>query len=384
MLDGKGTVVAFFGLPVIAEQMRDNVAIARQTQAERFAGTSTRYNAQMSSRDVRKYCELKLRWPTNQHSPVHKMDGTNWIPMAYEDKGALPRGGKYLRCDNARRGLACNGSSIRYIEVETLILENCRKLEINELISSDENAVADTQRLHRQESSFVARRDQLTEQQDILAERIATTADAWVGAVLDGKLSAVLNERDQIQAELCRVSKEIKETMATAKRLQSWQADLNTLVESERLNDAEFRLQLRERLRQVIKCVEVFTNGFEAESTGKPAEGGQAGRSRGEIGRLRQLPTTDDFRETMDAIFEASRTNANRANMRAFTDFVMRRRMSKEGRFIRIHFVSSVVQDLVPPGSLASGLAIVERDGGTVYAPVGPDINALWQAFLPR
>lgn len=59
------------------------------------------------------------------------------------------------------------------------------------------------------ESSPVARLDELTEHQNILADRIATTADARVGALLDGKLSAVLNERDQIQAELCRIRKEV-------------------------------------------------------------------------------------------------------------------------------------------------------------------------------
>lgn len=234
------------------------------------------------------------------------------------------------------------------------------------------------------ESSLVARLDELTQHQNILADRIATTADARVGALLDGKLSTVLNESDKIQAELCRIRQEVKEAMATAKRLQSWQADLNTLVESGRMDDPDFRLQLRERLRQVIQCVEVFTNGFEAESTGEQTESTEKGQARGEIGRLRPLSTTDDFRETLDAVFEASRTKASRADVRAFTEFVMRRRMSKEGRFVRIHYVSGAVQDLVPPGSWASGLAIVESDGGTTYATVGPDLDTLWQLFEKR
>jgi magnesium chelatase family protein len=43
---------------ITSEQMRGDVTIAREAQTERFAGTATRYNAQMSSREVRKYCEL--------------------------------------------------------------------------------------------------------------------------------------------------------------------------------------------------------------------------------------------------------------------------------------------------------------------------------------
>jgi magnesium chelatase family protein len=41
-----------------SEQMRVEVERARERQADRFTNSSTRYNAQMSSRDVRKFCEL--------------------------------------------------------------------------------------------------------------------------------------------------------------------------------------------------------------------------------------------------------------------------------------------------------------------------------------
>lgn len=41
-----------------SDDMRVDVAKARLRQDERFAGSKTRYNAQMSSRDVRKYCAL--------------------------------------------------------------------------------------------------------------------------------------------------------------------------------------------------------------------------------------------------------------------------------------------------------------------------------------
>ena len=41
-----------------SSDMRADVVKSRQRQDDRFAGSVTRYNAQMSSRDVRKYCEL--------------------------------------------------------------------------------------------------------------------------------------------------------------------------------------------------------------------------------------------------------------------------------------------------------------------------------------
>lgn len=41
-----------------SSEMRDAVLVARDRQAERFQVASTRYNAQMTSREVRRYCEL--------------------------------------------------------------------------------------------------------------------------------------------------------------------------------------------------------------------------------------------------------------------------------------------------------------------------------------
>ncbi|SRR6056297_2638580 len=41
-----------------SQAMREQVSQARSVQAARFAGSNTRYNAQMSSRDVRRHCKL--------------------------------------------------------------------------------------------------------------------------------------------------------------------------------------------------------------------------------------------------------------------------------------------------------------------------------------
>ena len=38
--------------------MREQVLIARRPQQDRFAGHPTRYNAQMSSREIRSFCKL--------------------------------------------------------------------------------------------------------------------------------------------------------------------------------------------------------------------------------------------------------------------------------------------------------------------------------------
>ena len=47
-----------------------------------------------------------------------------------------------------------------------------------------------------------------------------------------------------------------------------------------------------------------------------------------------------------------------------FCEHITQRRMSKEGRFYRVHFKRGATVDLVPPGSLASGWNWCKMDEG--------------------
>lgn len=58
-----------------SQMMRDEVMVAREQQAERFSGATsgTRYNAQMTSREVRRYCELDKPCQTMLRHSVEDM-----------------------------------------------------------------------------------------------------------------------------------------------------------------------------------------------------------------------------------------------------------------------------------------------------------------------
>jgi len=69
----------------------------------------------------------------------------------------------------------------------------------------------------------------------------------------------------------------------------------------------------------------------------------------------------------------------------AFLRHVTERRMSKEGRFLRIHFKTGLRRDLVPEGSIASGRGLeVDEDGQVGWGIVGPSIEKLRQEFLSK
>jgi DNA invertase Pin-like site-specific DNA recombinase len=60
-------------------------------------------------------------------------------PMQFIDKGGTDRRGQYLVCDNARRGRGCKLLTVKYKEVEELILTYCKGLDVDDLLNEDED-----------------------------------------------------------------------------------------------------------------------------------------------------------------------------------------------------------------------------------------------------
>lgn len=89
-------------------------------------------------------------------------------------------------------------------------------------------------------------------------------------------------------------------------------------------------------------------------------------------------PVGDTFVEEMHATLDELDLRYD-AEVIAFLDNVLKRRMSKEGRFVRVHFKTGAIIDLVPPDSLASGMELV-RDGRrkSGWRFVSPDLESLW------
>ena len=73
---------------------------------------------------------------------------------------------------------------------------------------------------------------------------------------------------------------------------------------------------------------------------------------------------------------------------KSFSDFVkylVKRRMSKEGRFLRIHFKTGAWFDVVPKGSIASGSRIYIDEGGkTRYMGIRPKFDRLWEEYKSK
>lgn len=93
----------------------------------------------------------------------------------------------------------------------------------------------------------------------------------------------------------------------------------------------------------------------------------------------------EDFQQYMDAVLDQTPGKIPKAKLRehyAFVDRVIRRRMSKEGRFLRLHFKGGATRVVVPGNSIASGAELVLIGGQrTSQRFKSPDIDHLARKF---
>jgi len=71
-------------------------------------------------------------------------------PMSFVHKGKPPKGGQYLQCDRARRGLGCTKTLIRYDKIEPLLLTFCKGLNPEDILPDNEQRQSELSILQNQ------------------------------------------------------------------------------------------------------------------------------------------------------------------------------------------------------------------------------------------
>ena len=76
--------------------------------------------------------------------------------MVVINKGPRPKGGVYLVCDNARRGVECKmhpAPSICYDEIERAVIDNCLGLQPEQILPHPDEQAAEIQALRTRRAS---------------------------------------------------------------------------------------------------------------------------------------------------------------------------------------------------------------------------------------
>jgi len=185
-------------------------------------------------------------------------------PMAFTDKGPAPKGGKYLICDRARRGLDCIRTPIKYEEVERLTLIYCKGLK------SDTVLVKNTETAYNQlQYKLEGLRGELNnidfEIENIL-DSISTTPDKGLRSLLERKVSEKLDRKRSIEKEIEKneivVNKLSLKHEQTQLAIDSVQKLFDSIETAEPQEKTLIRLRLRNELRKLIREINIYPQGY--------------------------------------------------------------------------------------------------------------------------
>jgi len=178
-------------------------------------------------------------------------------PMAYLNKGAKPKGGQYLQCDTARRGLGCKSKMmIRYDELEPILLTYCKGLDASEILPGKEKRTSQLSVLRNQLQAIQGELTQVQGKIENVLDSIATTKSKEVRAELDARASSLLTEKAELSEQKADLEVSIDQLMNTGRETEQQLKSIRDLMKH--LNRLDVRLNLRSQLRSLLRKITVY------------------------------------------------------------------------------------------------------------------------------
>lgn len=309
--------------------------------------------------------------------------------MQFVDKGKPPKGQQYLRCSNGYRSFGCQRYSIRYDECQKLILDNCQRIRPEQILPNPDAQAMRCHTLRRRVEGKEAELADIEQQIENLVDQIGTTKSKSVRARYESRIIILEGKQTEIAEALRKADADLADAEQDARSIRNWTRNLKDLVETiAKRDETELRLRLRMQLRELITKIDIFAVGYQTERD--PEASREGGRLMRENGRLKYVPTSipteDDFYEAMEArVTEFKPELWDDRRYRDFIRHVADLRLTKRGRFLRVHFSTGAVVDLVPEGSLASGVEmIVDKRRRVGWRFVSPSVDRMWREYSPQ
>jgi DNA invertase Pin-like site-specific DNA recombinase len=177
-------------------------------------------------------------------------------PMAHVNKGQPPKGGSYLVCDNARRGLGCKKLYIRYDRFEPLVLTYCKGLDPREILPGNEKIQSELSVLR---NSLQAVEGELSQ---VDGNIIHLLDNLELGDLVKDRLKARQEQKAQLETQRKALTRQIAKIDSigkdAAKQLRDVQELIDIMTELEGQERIDLRLNLRNQLRRLIRQINVY------------------------------------------------------------------------------------------------------------------------------
>jgi len=309
--------------------------------------------------------------------------------MTMDDKGKPPRGYRYLRCERSYRGLGCERQGVRYDLAEKAILENCNRIKPEEVLPNPSKQAEQCSALKDMVTGRIAQQKELDQQIDNYVDQIGLTKADSARFRYESKVLELEQRKTVLGQEIKKLKSQLNEAELDASKYSNWANDLKTLqIGINKKENVELRLKLRAHLRELIERIEIFSTGYR---TGQWVENAKnafpAKISRNSTGKIVTNIPGPDSEDTLadeidDIAWEVAPGIARSPEYYGFLEHVRGLRQTKDAWFIRVYFKTGAMVDIVPEGSVASGLRLDSAEGNKGrWKHIGPDIDKLWFAY---
>ncbi len=305
--------------------------------------------------------------------------------LTIQDKGD----GYRLVCYNNTRGLGCGRNPVSYVETEKTILENCAKLDIGRILPDATEQQVISRQLREKLDGIVGEIERLDKQLEQGAERVLEAPSDSIKSHVYRALTKLEDRKHKLRSEQQSVEAELEKAELDSNSVENWKDDLAKLRKSLESGDISVRQSVNIHLRELLDKIEIFGRGHsELRATQDRPPKEKRPSKKGKDGRMYAAYASDTrdgecFAEEIEAAMEqADPKFARSRQFREFLVWVTRKRMSKAGRFIRLHFKTGAKVDIVPDGSIASGVALVRpTKGKNKWRFVSPELDREWRHF---
>jgi DNA invertase Pin-like site-specific DNA recombinase len=182
--------------------------------------------------------------------------------MHFEDKGQRPKGGQYLICDRARRGVGCEKARWRYDDFESSFLTFVQEIDLQTLLRTEQEA-EERASIEEKLEAIKGALLKAERQRDITYNMLMEKETPY----LHQRYRELETEIDTLTKQADRVKSELAQLRAEAIQLFESKAQIKALVADVQRSEGEetykFRAQIASRLQSLIDVVAVAPVGGE-------------------------------------------------------------------------------------------------------------------------
>ncbi|UDL87297.1 recombinase family protein [Mesorhizobium sp. PAMC28654] len=276
MLDGRrvptGAPIPNYFPPVVDEELYLRVLAGRSQRRVGGAGRKGNFVSNLFSGLARcAYCDSQ---------------------MHFINKGSLPKGGSYLVCDNAHRGLGCDNMAWRYDDFEASFLTFVEEADLRPLLQAQGDS-AGPGGIDQRAQALEGRILQLEKERD-RTFRLLLDQD-MPSEFLKGELAKLQRDIEMVSVDHAGLVEQRRQLEAEVASFYASRDEIQDLVAQMRAREGNDRYRLRTqvagRLKSLISVINVATLGdrrpypenlieLTKEAHGL-TQGGQNGRSQG-------------------------------------------------------------------------------------------------------